>query len=298
MKKALKIGIVGLDSSHCIAFTELINNSDNPHHVGGGLVVAVYPDGSSGLEISSSRIQGFVEKLQKRFSVKVVDSLEELAKDCDAIMILSVDGRTHLSYFKKVARYGKPVFIDKPIANSFEDALGIFRMSRECGTPVMSASALRFAFDFNSLLDKNAIVGVDVFGPMPIESEELGLFWYGIHSVEVLYTLLGKGCVEVADISSDDNDIIIGTWKDGRTGVIRGNRTGHSKFGAVIHKKRMVQFIEMPEDMDVVYANLLKQVIRFFHTGVSAIDEAETLEIVRFLEAVTESRTKNKPVKI
>lgn len=298
MAETLRIGLIGLDSSHCLAFTELMNNFDNPYHVDGGLVVAAYPDGSSELKMSHSRIQGFVEELQKRFRVKIVDSLEKLAKDCDAIMILSVDGRTHLSYFKKVARYGKPVFIDKPIANSFQDALEIFCISRECEIPIMSTSALRFAFDLNNPSEKSDIIGVDVFGPMPIEAKELGLSWYGIHTVEILYTLLGQGCIEVVDISNDDSDVIIGTWKDKRIGVIRGIRTGHNKFGAVIHKKQTVQFIECPKDMNIVYANLLKQLIHFFHTGVSVVDKAETLEIVRFLEAVTESKTKNKSIEI
>ena len=42
----LKIGMIGLDTSHAVAFTKLLNDPNNPFHVTGGKVMMACPVGS------------------------------------------------------------------------------------------------------------------------------------------------------------------------------------------------------------------------------------------------------------
>ena len=88
------------------------------------------------------RVPGYVKKL-KDMGIKIVDSLDELADQCDAFMLESVDGRPHLKQFRAIAK-GKPVFVDKPAAASLADLLTIYRVADETHTPVYTSSSLRF----------------------------------------------------------------------------------------------------------------------------------------------------------
>src|SRR5207247_623600 len=123
----------------------------------------------------------------------------------------------------------KRVFIDKPFASSFSEAQEIVRLARESGTPFFSSSSLRFVPEIQALKKNErlgGILGAFTYGPAPLEAHHPDLFWYGIHAVETLYTLMGPGCESVTRVHTDGADVVVGRWKDGRTGTVRGIRDG------------------------------------------------------------------------
>lgn len=295
----LKIGIIGLDTSHVPAFTKLLNDSEAPYHIPGGQVVVAFPGGSPDFELSISRVEGYTNELRDKYGVQIVESPEQVAERCDAILLESVDGRVHLEQFRRIAPFGKPVFIDKPFAVSSEDARQIAKLSREHGIPVMSASALRFAEalqDAKRVEDQGDVIGADFYGPMALQPTQPGLFWYGVHTVDMLYQIMGGGCVEVIAATQEDHDVITGFWKDGRIGTIRGNRKGNNKFGGVVHRVKRSDYIDVYANPKPYYASLLEQVMNMFRTGQPGIDLDETVEIIRFMEAANESRSTGKRV--
>ncbi|CAG7645778.1 hypothetical protein PAESOLCIP111_05020 [Paenibacillus solanacearum] len=295
----LKIGIIGLDTSHVPAFTKLLNDSEASYHITGGQVVAAFPGGSPDFELSISRVDGYTNELRDKYGVHIVESPEQVAERCDAILLESVDGRVHLEQFRRIAPFGKPVFIDKPFAVSSEDARQIAKLSREHGIPVMSASALRFAEalqDAKRVEDQGDVIGADFYGPMALQPTQPGLFWYGVHTVDMLYQIMGGGCVEVIAATQEDHDVITGFWKDGRIGTIRGNRKGNNKFGGVVHRVKRSDYIDVYANPKPYYASLLEQVMDMFRTGQPGIDLDETVEIIRFMEAANESRSTGKRV--
>jgi predicted dehydrogenase len=298
MSKNLNIGIIGLDTSHVKAFTELLNDENHKYHVTGGKVIMAYPGGSADFELSYSRLAGFTKLLQDEFNVKIVNTIEELAEQCDAILLESVDGRVHLEQFKKVAPYRKPVFIDKPFAVKSKEAIEIMEIADQYEIPVMSCSALRYAEGLTqALLNENGeIIGADCFGPMPIEATQPGLYWYGIHTVDMLFSILGTGCVKVTTVTNDDHDLVIGEWADGRIGTIRGNRSGNYTFGSLIHRDKGTQFVDINVYDKPYYASLLENIMPMFQTGMKPIDLRETCEIIRFIEAANESSLKKQTV--
>ncbi|MFN3487200.1 MAG: Gfo/Idh/MocA family oxidoreductase, partial [Planctomycetota bacterium] len=187
----LRLGMIGLDTSHVIAFTQLLNDPKNPNHVPGARVVCGFKGGSPDVEASRTRVDNYTRQLQEKFGIEIVDSIEELCRKVDAVMIMSVDGRPHLEQARPVFAARKRLFIDKPLAGSLRDAREIARLARESATPFFSASSLRFADSVTRTQSDPAlgrILGCDAFSPATLEPHHPDLFWYGVHGVEILFS--------------------------------------------------------------------------------------------------------------
>jgi len=299
MQETLKIGMIGLDTSHSTAFAQLLHDPEHPYHVPGGIITAAYPGGSPHIPLSRSRVDGFTEEMRSKYGVRIAESIAEVAEEADALMIESMDGGVHLAQFREIAPFGKPVFVDKPLALSAEEASEIRELSLRYNAPIMSCSSLRFSgavTEALQTLEGEAVAGADCFGPMAIEPSQPGLFWYGIHTVEMLYAAMGRGCLYVTAASNDAYDFIVGEWEDGRVGTVRGNRIGNNSFGALIHGRSGTRMADVSAYPKPFYASLLDETMRFFRTGIPSLDMEETLEIIRFIEAANESRRTGKPV--
>ncbi len=295
----IRIGIIGLDTSHSVLFTEMLNNKDHPYHVPGGKVIAAYPGGSGDFELSYSRVESYTAKLRDQFDVQIMDSMEGVAECVDAILLESVDGRVHLEQFRRMASYGKPVFIDKPFTLNTQEASEIFAIAAKFNVPIMSSSSLRYAEAFTQSLsdeEKGRIIGVDCYGPMPLQPTQPGLFWYGIHIVEMLFAALGGNCLQVTASSTENHDMVVGAWEDGRIGTIRGNRQGNQTFGALLHREQGSQFVDINSHQKPYYASLLERIMVLFTKGITNIPSQETVRIIRFIEAANESKQSGRTV--
>jgi hypothetical protein len=286
--KETRVGIIGLDTSHSIAFTKLLNAPDVAPDLAGNRVVAAYPWGSRDIEASTSRIPEYTEEI-KKMGVKIVDSIAELLDEVDVILLETNDGHPHLEQALKVFESGKPVFIDKPIAASFSDARAIFEAAKKYKVPLFSSSSLRYTKNAQEISQGNSIgkvLGADAYSPAKLEETHPDLFWYGIHGVELLYTVMGTGCKSVIRTHTADFDVVVGIWNDGRIGTFRGARTGKIGYGGTAFgEKGNAQM--GPYDG---YRPLLVQIVEFFRTGMSPVSPQETLEIYAFMEAADESK--------
>lgn len=289
----LRIGLIGLDTSHVVAFTNLLNDTGHEFHVPGGRVAVAYPGGSADFELSHSRVAGYTEQLRDKFGVRIVDSPEAVAEDCDALLLTSVDGRVHRDQFERVASYGRPTFVDKPFAVTTTDAQAIVDSAARAGVPLMSCSSHRFSDALTAVLADSSdgeVVGIDCWGPMAIEPTQPGLFWYGIHTVEMAFAVLGPDCRSVRATTTDDHDVVVGTWADGRLATIRGNRTGNRSFGAAVHRERGSRVTDDSAHPRPGYASLLERVMELFRTGKPPFDPQDTVRLVRFIETANRSR--------
>jgi predicted dehydrogenase len=298
MSNELKIGIIGLDTSHAPALTELLNDSSKEFRVPGGRVVYGFPGGSPDFALSYERIEGFTSKIRDEFGVEMLDSAAAVAERSDAILVTSVDGRAHLPIFREIAPLGKPVFIDKPFTVSHPEALTIVELARQHNVPLMTASLLRYGQTFTDALAAEELIGIDCCGPMEIQPTQPGLFWYGIHTVEMLYAALGRGCERVTAVTTEDGEFATGVWSDGRIGTVRGYRAGKRNFGALLHGPKTSRYVEPMSNPKPAYASLLENIIEMFQTGKSPIDVNDSLEIIRFIEAANESRETGQSVQL
>jgi len=276
-------------------FTQILNDPSRPNHVPGARVVAAFKGGSPDIEASASRVEKFTAEIRDNWKVEILGSIEELTRKVDAVIITSVDGRVHLDQVRPVLAARKRVFIDKPLAGNIKDAIEIVRLARESGTPLFSSSSLRFSALPEQIKTNTAlgnILGAFTYGPAPLESHHPDLFWYGIHTVETLYSLMGPGCESVSRVYTPGADVVVGLWKDGRTGVVRGIREGATSYGGVVFGKKSVATAVLPKGSDY-YGKLVTAIVKFFQTGISPVPPEETLEIMAFMEAADLSKSRN-----
>ncbi len=279
-----RVGIIGLDTSHSTAFTKVLNAESPKSEYKGYKVVAAYPYGSREIETSASRIPGYIEEVKKH-GVEIAGSIDELLGKVDVVLLETNDGRLHREQAIQVLKAGKRVFIDKPIAASLEDVLAIFEASKKYKIPLFSASSLRYTNGITDI-DKSKVVGADTYSPASLEKTHPDLFWYGIHAVEPLFTVMGTGCREVVRVNTPGTDIVVGTWNDGRVGTIRGTRTGKGGYGGTVY----TQDGNVNLGPYAGYEPLLVEIIQYFETGQVPVPPEETIEMFAFMEAADESK--------
>jgi predicted dehydrogenase len=107
---------------------------------------------------------------------------------------------------------------------------------------------------------------------------------------------MGEGCIHVTSVTSEHHDVTVGLWKDGRIGVVRGNRKGNGTFGVALHREKGIEWISAQSDPKPKYASLLEEVMNLFRTGKSSLPVSEMLEVICFIEAANESRKTGRTV--
>src|SRR5262249_4648448 len=135
----LRVGIIGCDTSHVIQFSRILNNVSDPEHVAGARVVAAFKGGSPDITASATRVDGFAKDLVKNWKIEMTPDIPTLCSKVDAVLLESGDGRVHLAQLKPILAAHKPVFIDKPLAATLEDAREIDKLAKAAGVPWFSS---------------------------------------------------------------------------------------------------------------------------------------------------------------
>lgn len=287
----IKLGLLDFDTSHCVEFTRRLNGvgKDTEQFVEGAKVVVGCPGES---KLSPERIEGFAKQM-KEFGVPLVDKPADMIGKVDGMLIEAVDGTVHLERARPFLEAGIPCFVDKPYACSVADAKAIAELAEKKKLPLFSSSSLRYApevVEFAADPKRGKLVGCVVYAPAslsPVPERNAGLFHYGIHGVEVLYTLMGPGCKRVTCTTEKGVDVVTGQWADGRVATLRGIRSGASGYGFVGFSEKGIQQVTVGTKF--IYRELLKRVVEMFKTGKSPLPIAETIEIVGFIEAANRS---------
>jgi hypothetical protein len=286
-----------------MAFAQNFHDPKAPEELKGLKIVACYPSFSPDLKSSADRVEEFKKGLVEKHQVKMTGSIEEMLEQVDAVLLESVDGRRHLKELIPVAKAGKPCYVDKPFTAGLKDAKEMVKVIKEHKLPCFSASSLRFDSAFANFLaevkkeketskDKGGaagIIGCDAYAPASLDPTNPGFFWYGIHGVEILYTLMGPGCKRVACSSTPDGDLAVGVWLDGRIGTMRGIRKGPHHYGAAVLSDKGVKALPASGDF---YKGLCLAIAKFFRTREVPVPIDETLEICAFIDAALRSSEK------
>jgi len=254
-------------------------------------VVAGYSGGSPDIPSSANRVENFTNQLRDKYGVEIVDTIEELCAKVDGVLLESVDGRPHLEQVRPVIAAKKPVFIDKPMAGSLADVIEIFRLAKENNIPCWSSSSLRYGpgiINMRNNKEVGDVLGCDVFGPCSLEEHHPDLYWYGVHGVEMLFTIMGIGCESVRRVQTGNYEFVTGLWKDGRVGTFRGVKKGKSGYGARVFGTKSID----QSGRSGGYGPLIEEIIKFFKTGNVPVPPEETIEIFAFMSAADESKAR------
>lgn len=283
----IKAGIIGMDA-HALPWTTILNDPQVSGELAEMVVVAAYPGGSPDIPQSMELLNAQVEPV-RALGVEIVDSIDELLEKVDVVLLLSIDGRKHLEQVRPVIAAGKPVFVDKPVAGSLVDAIKIFQLAKEHDVPCFSSSSLRYDEQTANVRNDprlGDLIGCDQYAPCSLEPHHPDFFWYGIHGVEPLFTIMGTGCASVTRVHTEGTDIAVGVWDDGRIGTFRGIRDGARGYGSTVFGTKAI----LPGGGFGGYEPLIVEIIRFFKTGKAPVSAEETLEIFAFMEAADESK--------
>jgi hypothetical protein len=282
----LRVGIVGTDTSHCLQFARILNDSSSPEHVPGAQIVAAFKGGSKDIESSYTRVDKQGAELHDKWKIEIVPTIAELCQRVDAVLLLSSDGRVHLAQAREIIAAKKPLFIDKPLASTLEDAREIARLAKSADVPWFSSSGFRFG-EIARQMKSPDTRGVIVWGPGSKEEHHyLDLGWYAIHPIELMYTLMGPGCEKVSRAATAESDEIVGIWKDGRIGTVRAMRP-QGEYGAVVIGPKTVT--QSTPKTPFSYRPLAVEIVKFFQSGKPPVAPGETLEIFSFLDAARRS---------
>jgi predicted dehydrogenase len=303
--KPVRVGVLGLDNYQAVAYTQLFNDPKATGDLAGLRVVAAYP------AAASNDIPESVESLPKwkeqivKFDVKLVGSIDELLRSCDAVMMMSLDGRKHLEQATAVLKAGKRLYIGRPLAASLSDAVAIMRLAEQTKTPCWTSSQHRFSPGFSGMRkhpEVGRVLGCDVYGGCPTEPHHAELYWHAVHSIETLYTIMGPGCVSVSCTSTPYAEVVTGTWNDGRVGTYRGIKKGAVKYSATVFGDKgvstsgiyghgvPVKGVVPTDDEYMGYKGIAIEMAKFFKGGAAPVSASETLELFAFMEAAHESK--------
>jgi len=278
------IGIVGLDTSHSPTFAKVINSLNS-----GYIVTTAFTTVSPDIPASVQRVDKFTKEVAN-MGIEVVSSLDMLIDKVDYIILNTVDGRRHPEQAVKVIKSGKRVFINKPMAASLKEVIEIFDFSQKLKMPMFTSSGTRFMKEVQEVRRGSIgkVLGADIYTPISYEPTHPDLFWYGIHGVEMLFTLMKTGCKRVKRQTTAQYDIVTGDWGNGRICNYRGLKNKMQKYGGQAFGDKGISYLGSLENLNP----LIDAILHYFNTGEVPVQPKETIELFAFMEAAHQS-TKN-----
>ena len=298
-QKLTRIGIIGLDTSQVTMIISHINNITGPGYdvvqpiwdssFEGFRVTAAYPYGSKKIESSIKQIPTYIEKMKEN-GVELVDSIQALLSRVDAVMLMTFDGHPRVEQAMEVIKAGKPLFINKPFAASLKDVIKIMDTAKKYNCPIFSSSPTRYLNGAQAARNGSIgdIMGADSYSGCPLEPTHPDFYWYGIHGIEILFTMMGKYCHTVQRRHTQNTDHVVGIWDNDRIGTYRGIRKGKVTHSGVAYG--LNEILPAGSFNDVGHRPLVIDMLKFFKTGISPVEIEETLAIHVFMEAADESK--------
>lgn len=277
----LKIGMVGSDNSHAIAFSKLTNvpGPDGKPKIPGARVVSIF-----GLEPARN------EEVAREGQIdRIVEKPEDMLGEVDAVMVVFRHGNLHLKYALPFISAGIPTFVDKPFAIDINECLKMLEAAEKAGTPVTSYSTVRYSLDVVNFVEEAAKLGElrcgSVLGPCDLNSIYGGAYFYGTHAVEVMLRVFGYDIEAILAREAGGNvaatlrfagDRMVSLW-------LLGPRTFATyQIGAVgtngAHHKIL--------DISTCYEEGLRVFLEMVRSGKRPLDNRQLLTPIKVIETV------------
>ena len=286
----IRIGIVGSDNSHAIAFSRLCNvaEKDGRRGVRGARVTHLFGlDGKRNAEVAGA---GKIPH--------VVDDPQEMLGEVDAVLVVFRHGDLHLPYALPFIRAGVPTFVDKPLAVKPADARRLVREALRNKTPLTSFSTVRFApgvIKATRAVKKGTSGGV-VFGPADPKSRYGGLIFYGIHTVETMLEVFGCDVARVRAVRTKVGVSAECIYRDGSLVNLQFISRGARGFGLLAHTSQGHLYHEL--DLGTCYRDGFKVFHRMFRTGDWPLTPGQLVRPVEVTAAVVEACESGREVRL
>ncbi|TCC50701.1 hypothetical protein E0H75_10980 [Kribbella capetownensis] len=277
----VRIGIIGTENSHVDHIIDYLNVE---RRAGETRVVALCGGASERNE--KLRVIGQLERL--------VDAPTDLLGLVDAVIITDRHGGLHRDHAVPFLAEGLPVFVDKPLACSEADARAIVAAAREHDALLTSSSAVRWVPDTDALAEQAVSLGapqtVITTGPADPGSEYGGIYFYGIHPVDVALRL-APGAVGEVSVEQFADTIVAGADVGGVRVVVqfvRPSSDGRVPFHGLVVGRHGLAARELILGPSYVEPGL-RAFLEMVETRRPPIDYDDLVRPMQFLDAVVEA---------
>ena len=279
----IRTAVIGLDTSHATQFPKFIQDPEmEPEHRVSGMTVtrALRFETPFQKKEGLDKRQAYLESI----GVKVTEDFEEAVSGCDAIFLEINDPSLHLEYFRKCAELGKPVFLDKPFADTLENAVEILKTAKEHDVRFFTASSLRFEANIIQAHEEMPEVDMaETWGPLGRAAAGSSIVWYGVHAFEMLEKIMGPGAIAVTTVPDRNGAVCVVAYEDGRRGTVTLTH-GNYSYGGLLRKGKECKMFQSGGGQ-YLYHNLISDIGRFFLGEYDGVPLAESFEIMAMLEA-------------
>jgi len=291
----LKVALIGLDTSHSVEFTRRMQAPDclEALKVFGLRAVTCmkFKTPFTNDDILAQRQQQL-----ETWGVKVIENFEEAIANCDAIMLEINDPAYHLEYVRKCVGLNKPIFLDKPMADTFENAKTMYELINTNNLKIMSSSSLRFSAALvEACEDVDNPMQTYCYGPLGIPPVGSGIVWYGVHCFEMLQKAMGQGALRVDTRRDPAGAVVIVEYPENRRGVVELT-TGVYVYGGTMRSRDKNRSYIV--DGSSIYSEQLRQIQKFFDSGETLVKTEDTLEVMDLLDCAARSYESNEPVEL
>jgi predicted dehydrogenase len=217
-----------------------------------------------------------------KFGVGKASSIEQVIDECDCLVVLSPDNvERHEDLTKLPLASGKPVYVDKPFAESLASGRRMVERAKTHNTPMMSSSALRFDSTVDNALKTIGAEPVNMVATRGPGTWEI----YAIHQVEPMVTIMGTGASRVMQCGTGGNQIMVVEYPDQRRAVFNQSPAFPFQFNVQYGESGTITVNEMSD----FFPRFIEAMLSFFDTGQPQAPPDQTLEITAILEAGTQA---------
>ncbi len=230
-------------------------------------------------EIDASPVDGVTtDEWCEKFGVTRCESIEELCKASDVIIILSPDDpEKHLGYAEAVLPHKKRTYIDKTFAPDYETAVKIFEIAEKYGTPFFSTSALRYAEELDTM---NNVTHITTTGGGKHFEQ------YVIHQAEMVIKKLRADPISIIARKQGTATFMDVTFKGGKSAsILQDPSFPFSVCMADVEGEQTYSGISTP-----FFKHLIADMVNFFETGKVSFDTNETKQVIKLVEMCIKAR--------
>lgn len=293
MTNIIKIAMIGLDTSHSVEFTRRLQSETCEEHlkIDGMKVISCFKFLTP---FTNKKILDKRTEQLESLGVLVTEDFDEALLSCDAIMLEINDPSFHLEYFKKVMSLNKPIFIDKPLASSYEEGKLIYSLAKDNNTKVFSSSSLRYSDNLlKALVEVPNPEQVYLYGPLGNPPVGSGIIWYGVHAFEMLERAIPSKAHSIELIKDNKGVVIFVNYSDSKRAIIELTENTSLYGGTLKNKDKAHSFLV---DTSKIYTEQLKVIKDFFTSKGESETLDSSLEIIKLLDASDEALIKNEKI--
>lgn len=287
----IKFGVIGTENSHVNQACRRFNLEKS---IKGGIVKALYPGEGDILE--------HARQVQKEGKVSLlVDKPEDMFGKIDVVIIMNRHAKYHCKYAKLFLKNRIPTFIDKPFSCNLEEAKEVIELSHKTDTWLSSSSTVWKTSSFQNFFKQvreelGLIHSGMVGGPFDFESEFGGVFFYGIHTVEMLLNGFGYDVKTVSAKRYGKNCWVTTTLESGKIVALHLIGEGGGNFQVLVHGEKGSRYLQV--DMSDAYDMGFKTLIETIKTNTRPLTDEQLFMPIKVLLAIDESAETNRKIEI